>query len=84
MEKFYKNKYLICFYDVDGEFLLHSFDNITQILKFQNKEINRKNSNYIAIQIYNANKRQNHFCKFLNGKPMTCYLIDMKQIKGDF
>ena len=77
--KYYKTNYIICFYDKDGEFLLHSFDNIYQILRFQKKEINRKNANICAVQIYKANKRKNHFCKFLNGQPMSCYLINIKE-----
>jgi len=76
-EKYYKKRYMICFYDANDEFILYQFDNINQILRFQRKEVNKKNANYIAIQIYKSQQRKNHFCKFLNGQPMTCQLIDM-------
>lgn len=77
MKKFYKKRYLISFYDVNDENLLYFFDNVYQILKFQGKDINRKNANIIESQIYKSQNRKNHFCKFLNGQPMTCHLIDM-------
>ena len=49
-EKFYKNKYFIVFYDKEDENFLYLFNNVHEILKFQNKEINHQNVNLINVE----------------------------------
>ena len=76
--KFYKNKYIITFYDVTDEVLLYIFDNVREILEFQNKEITRQNVNLINVELYNALQRKDNLCRFLNGEFMRVYIIDME------
>lgn len=75
---FYKNKYIIAFYDVTDEVLLYIFDNVREILEFQNKEITRQNVNLINVELYNALQRKDNLCRFLNGEFMRVYIIDME------
>lgn len=76
-EKFYKNKYFIVFYDKDDENFLYLFNNVHEILKFQNKEINHQNVNLINVEIYRALKREGNFCKFLTGEIMVIHIYDV-------
>lgn len=76
--KFYKNKYIIAFYDVTDEVLLYIFDNVREILEFQNKEITKQNVNLINVELYNALQRKDNLCRFLNGEFMRVYIIDME------
>lgn len=75
--KYYRGRYLIVFYDKTDELLLHMFNNVREILKFQNKKITRKNINLINVELYRALKRKDNFCKFLDGSTMRVYIIDM-------
>ena len=77
--KLYKKKYIISFYDENDETLLYVFDNIREILKFKKMEITKNNINSITTQIYKALQRDNHNCKFLTGKLMKCYIIDINE-----
>lgn len=76
--KLYKHKYIIAFYDVTDEVLLYIFDNVREILEFQNKEITRQNINLINVELYNALQRKDNLCRFLNGEFMRVYIIDME------
>lgn len=76
--KFYKNKYIIVFYDIADEKLLYIFDNVREILEFQNKEVTKQNVNLINVELYNALQREGNVCRFLNGKFMRVYIIDME------
>lgn len=75
--KYYRGKYLIVFYDKTDELLLYMFNNVKEILKFQNKKLTKKNINLVNVELYRALKREGNFCKFLNGSTMRVYIIDM-------
>ena len=60
------------------EVLLYIFDNVREILEFQNKEITRQNVNLINVELYNALQRKDNLCRFLNGEFMRVYIIDME------
>lgn len=74
----YHGRFFLVFYDESDEQLLYIFDNCREILKFQNKEITRENINAINFYLFKALSRENHYCRFLTGKPMRVYLIDIK------
>ena len=76
---FYKGKFLIVFYDEEDENLKFMFDNVREILKYQKKEINRKNVNRINIEIYLALRKEGHFTRMLNGERLRVYLINLKE-----
>lgn len=75
--QYYRGRYLIVFYDKTDELLLHMFNNVKEILQFQNKKITRKNINLINVELYRALKREGNFCKFLDGSTMRVYIVDM-------
>lgn len=75
--KYYRGRYLIVFYDKTDELLLHMFNNVREILKFQKKKLTRKNINLVNVELYRALKREGNFCKFLDGSTMRVYIIDM-------
>lgn len=74
--KLYKGKYFIVFYDRADSQLLHSFDNVREILRFQNKPITRQNVNYVNVELYVALKNASHFTRFLTGEIMRVYIIE--------
>lgn len=76
--KYYKGKYFIVFYDKTGEEIQYIFENVKDILRFMNKEINKENINVINQSIYRALKTDTHFVKFLTGKVQTVYIIDVE------
>lgn len=74
--KLYKGKYFIVFYDKTDTKFLESFDNVREILKFQNKPITRQNVNLINVELYRALRTDTHFTRFLTGEVMRVYIID--------
>lgn len=74
--RFYKGKYFIVFYDKTDEKFLYMFDNVKQILKFQNKPITSENTKCINRYLYKALKSEEHFITFLTGEVMRVYIID--------
>ena len=72
----YKGRYFIVFYDKTGENLLHMFDNVREILKFQGKPLTRQNVNYVNVRLYRALKTDTHFVTFLTGEVMRVYIFD--------
>ncbi len=79
MEKLYKNRFIIVFYDKNDMWQLYSFDNVRDILKFQGKPITRTNVNLINVELYRALRTKEHYTRFLNGKTMRVYIIDIKE-----
>ena len=75
--KFYKGSYLICFYDKTGEIFKYMFDNVRDILAFQNKEINRQNVNLINVELRQALNSETKLTRFLNGELLKVYLVDI-------
>lgn len=72
----YKGHYFIVFYDKTGERVLHMFNNVREILKFQNKPITRQNVNHVNVRLYRALKTSTHFVSFLTGETMQVYIFD--------
>lgn len=77
--KYYKGKFFIVFYDKDDESLEHMFDNVRDILKYQQREVNRKSVNKINVELYLALRRKGHFTRMLNGKLLRVYLIKIRR-----
>ncbi len=77
--KFYKGKFFIVFYDKTGERLLHMFDNVREILKYQGKPCTRSNVNYINILLYRSLRTETHFTMMLDNKVMRVYTIDIEE-----
>lgn len=74
--KFYRGKYFIVFYDKTDSELLYMFNNVREILEFQEKEITRQNINLINVELYRALKSKEHFVRFLTGEVLRVYIID--------
>ena len=79
IKNLYKHRYCLEFYDEADETLLHLFDNVNEILSFQNKVSTSENKRRICLDIYRALKRQDHICTFLTGEVMRLYLADFKE-----
>lgn len=75
----YKGRYFIVFYDKTGEHVLHIFDNVREILKFQGRPITRQNVNDVNVRLYRALKSDTHFVTFLTGQVMTVYIFDINE-----
>lgn len=76
--RYYKGSFFIVFYDKTDEYLMYMFDNVRDILKFMNKEVNRQNVNIVNNELYNALKTENHFTRFLTGEVLRVYIIKTK------
>lgn len=77
--KLYKGKYFIVFYDKTDEDLKYMFENVREILQFQNKELTRQNINLVNVEICRALKTKEHFTRFLNGETLRIYIIDLDE-----
>ena len=78
-DKLYKNKGFLAFYDEQGENILYMFDNVRQILAFQNKPITKNNVNLLNVELYRALRSDTHNIKFLTGEKMKVYVIDVEE-----
>ncbi len=76
--KLYKGHCFIIFYDKTDEVPLYIFDNVREILKFQKKEFNKNNVNQVNVEIYRAIKNGKHLTRFLTGRWLRVYIIDIK------
>ena len=77
--KFYKRRFLIVFYDKTDEIFRYMFDNVREILKFQNRECTQQNIKQVQVELYRALKSKEHFTRFLTGEVMRVYIIDIKE-----
>jgi hypothetical protein len=77
--QYYKGKYFMVFYDKDDTELLYMFDNVRDILHFQNKEITRQNVNLLNVELYRALKSKTHQIRFLTGEIMKVYIFDIEE-----
>ena len=75
---YYKGRFFIVFYDEKDERLQYMFDNVREILKFQQKDFSRSNVNRVNVEIYLALRRKGHQTRFLNGQLLRLYLIDLE------
>lgn len=76
--KFYKGKYGLAFYDKTDERFLYVFDNVKEILQFENREINRHTVHQVNKQLYKALKSEEHFI-MLNGIVTRVYLVELEE-----
>lgn len=76
MSKLYKQKYFIVFYDKTDTNLKYMFDNVEEILKFQQKDITRQAKNLINVELCRALKTDSHFTRFLTGEVLRVYIIE--------
>lgn len=81
--QFYKGHFFIVFYDKTGERLLHIFDNVREILKYQGKPCTRYNINYVNVLLYRSLKSETHFTMMLDNKVMRVYIIDNEEENED-
>lgn len=78
MKKLYKGKYFIVFYDYSDEDFKYMFDNVREILNFMGKETTQKNMNQIRVELYRALRSKSHIARFLTGKPLRVYIINLE------
>lgn len=75
-ERYYKNKYIIAFYDAADEWLVVTFDNIPQICEYKRKELTPNNLNLISVEVSRAKSRLNGTTRMLTGELMHIHLIN--------
>ena len=79
MERLYKNKYIICFYEEDDDTLKFIFNNLKEVCKELGWEVNRRNLNYIQVDIYRSLRRKNHQTNLFRGQCLKVYIFDMTE-----
>lgn len=75
--EYYKGQYFIVFYDRSGEWFLHMFNNVKDILRYQHKEITRANILNLDRLLLRALNKENHSTKMLDGTMMKVYIVDI-------
>lgn len=78
-ERLYKNKYVIAFYEKDDDTLAFLVDNLYEVCQKLGWEVNRKNMNYIQVDIYRSLRRSNHQTNLFKGKCYKVYVVDITQ-----
>lgn len=73
----YKKRYMISFYGIEDDRQIYCFNNVREILEFQEREINKTNINLINVELCRALKRKKPICRFLTGQLMYVYIIDV-------
>lgn len=75
----YKGKYVITFYDIDGDEFRYMFNNVREILEFKKIPITKYNMKKMYITLYNILRKgiDNNICTFLTGEKLRIYLIDV-------
>lgn len=74
--KIYKNRYIIALYDKDDE-LVTVLDNAAEFARYMSFSAN------IAWVTLNAVMNGKQKCVYLNGRPLSVYLIDMEDENDD-
>lgn len=83
MEHYFRNKYLIAFYDERDEYLVNIFDNIWQISKYIEKKYKIEiPESKIYFAIYNAIRNEGT-TSILGNRKLYVHLIDIKDLEGD-
>lgn len=78
--KLYKGKYFIVFYDKTDTEIKYMFDNVREILKFQNKEVTRQNINLVNVELCRALRTETRFTRFLTGEVLKVFIIEDDEI----
>ena len=81
--KYYKDKYVIVFYDETDNFIVGMFDNIKQICEYKKMDITLKSYNLVKIELYRSLNKQNGSTRMLNGKKMYIHLMDKNFMDND-
>lgn len=78
-EKLYKGKYVLVFYERDDDTLAFLASNLTEVCERLGWEVNKKNMNYIKVDIYRSLRRENHQTNLFRGKCYKVYIVDMTE-----
>lgn len=78
-EKLYKKKYVLAFYEKDDDTLAFIASNLVEVCKRLGWEVNKKNMNYIQVDIYRSLRRQNHQTNLFRKKCYKVYIVDMTE-----
>ena len=73
----YKGRFCIVFYDKNDEYLEYMFNNVREILRFQNKPTTSTNVNLVNVELYRALRSPTHITTFLNGQLLRVYTVDV-------
>lgn len=78
-ERLYKTKYVLAFYEKDDDTLVFIANNCIEICKRLGWKVNKRNMNYIQVDIYRSLRRSNHQTNLFRGKCYKVYIIDMTE-----
>ena len=70
-----KKRSFLALYDKDDEWLITTFNNVADMLKYKGLEVTSKNKAYLTQQIYYILKNQNGYTTIF-GKPMYIHIIN--------
>ena len=75
--RYYKSKYFIVFYSENDEDYVASFDNISDICRYKQLDVNQTNTQAVKNLLWVALHKEDHRTRMLNGKLMHVYLVDI-------
>lgn len=75
--RYFKSRYFIVFYSENDEDYIASFDNISDICRYKQLEVNIQNTQAIKNLLWVALQKKDHRTRMLDGRLMHVYLVDI-------
>ncbi len=75
--RYFKSRYFIVFYSENDEDYIASFDNISDICRYKQLEVNIANTQAIKNLLWVALQKKDHRTRMLDGRLMHVYLVDI-------
>ena len=75
--RYFKSRYFIVFYSENDEDYIASFDNISDICRYKQLEVNIANTQAIKNLLLVALQKKDHRTRMLDGRLMHVYLVDI-------
>ena len=75
--RYFNSRYFIVFYTENDEDYIASFDNISDICRYKQLEVNIANTQAIKNLLWVALQKKDHRTRMLDGRLMHVYLVDI-------
>lgn len=77
IEKYYKRKYILVFYERDDDTLKCICNNVVDVCNEFGIPVTEKNINKVKVDLYRSLRRKNHQTNILRGQCLRVYIVDI-------